>query len=65
MWVLRDDKGRYFKRWSDYEPATTTDLREARSFDSKEAAKLSEVYRYRQSSFVPVELELAVKNKAA
>lgn len=65
MWVLLDDQKRYFKGWCDYEPVTTDDVREARSFDSKEAAKLSAAYRHRSSSFVPVEVELAVKNKAA
>jgi len=68
MWVLLEEsngKKRYFKGWSDYEPTTTSDLREAMMFDSKRDAKFSQVYRHRNSSFVPVEVELAVKNKAA
>lgn len=68
MWVLLEElqgKKRYFQRWSNYTPVTTDDLREAHSFDSKEAARLSAAYRHRESSFVPVEVQLTVKNKAA
>ena len=68
MWVLleeSDGKKRYFKGWSDYMPVTTDNLREAMRFDSKRDATLSQAYRFQGSSFVPVEVELAVKNKAA
>lgn len=65
MWVLLDESGKYFKGWSDYTPVTTGDLREAMTFNSKRDAKFSQAYRHQQSSFVPVEVELAVKNKAA
>jgi len=70
MWVLLEEaqgKKKYFKGWSDYEPATTNDLQQAYVFNDKSEAKYSAAYRYRQSSFVPVEVEsvLAVKNKAA
>lgn len=73
MWVLLDTvltekrgKPIYFKGWSDYAPVTTADIRQAHTFENKEAAKLSAAYRHRESSFVPVEVEIvAVKSKAA
>lgn len=68
MWVLLDEsdgKQRYFKGWSDYTPATTRDLREAHIFRDKQEAKLSAAYRHRNSSFVPIEVEMVVVNKAA
>lgn len=68
MWVLEelhDGKPVYFKGWCDYEPVTTKNLEEAMTFDSKRDAKFSQAYRHKQSSFVPVEVELAVKIKAA
>ena len=68
MWVLLEESQsskRYFKGWSDYTPVTTDDLREAHVFRDRQEAKLSQAYRHKQSSFVPVEVELAVKSKAA
>lgn len=71
MWVLLEQvlskpgKDIYFKGWSDYEPATTADLREAHTFNSKEDAKLSAAYRHKEFSFVPVPVDVRRKNKAA
>jgi hypothetical protein len=68
MWVLLDEsqgKNRYFKGWSDYRPTTTDDLQEAHTFNDRQEARDSAAYRFKQSSFVPIEVQLAVKNKAA
>lgn len=72
MWVLleqdktiRHGHKTFFKGWSEGEPCTTRDLNEAHKFKDKTEAKLSMAYRFRGSSFVPVEVELAVKSKAA
>lgn len=68
MWVLETQqhgKPVYFKEWSNYEPVTTEKVEEAKRFDSKRDAKFSQAYRDKQSSFVPVEVGLAVKVKAA
>lgn len=68
MWVLveQNESGKsvYFKGW-DYAPLTTENVREAHTFESKEAAKDSAAYKFRGSSFVPVEVQLVVKSKAA
>jgi hypothetical protein len=72
MWVLLEDfqtkrqgKEMYFKAWTGIGPATTDDLEEAHRFDSKEEAVISAAYRHTLSFFEPVEIVLAVKNKAA
>ena len=74
MWVLLEEfqtkmhgKEVYFKGWSNYAPATTEHIQEAHRFADKQEAKLSAAYRYRESFFVPIEVEVsvAVKNKAA
>lgn len=73
MWVLLEDqltkqqgKDLYFKGWSDYAPTTTSDIREACTFRDKQEARFSAAYRHRDSSFVPVEVEIVVvKGKAA
>jgi hypothetical protein len=72
MWVLLEEaqtkirgKEIYFKGWIGIGPATTDDLSEAHRFDSKEEAILSAAYRHSLSFFEPVEVGLAVKNRAA
>jgi len=72
MWILLEEsqtkkqrKKIYFKGWTGIGPATTDDLNEAHRFDSREEAVLSAAYRHSLSFFEPVEIGLAVKNKAA
>ena len=73
MWVLLEtkqtrDQGKsiYFKGWSGTEPVTTDDVSEAEQFISRVQAVISPAFRHWQSSFVPVEVDLAAaKNRAA
>lgn len=72
MWVLLEEtqtkirgKSMFFKGWSKTGPELTDDLEEAHRFESKDEARLSAAYRDSLSFFEPVEVGLAVKNKAA